>query len=142
MTTGKVRYYLHNLDSLTLEIKQLIEDIEDYKKMEVETLLVQVLSDMPRGTSVTSQVEDKAIKRADYITALENKLHRKLKLRSAINKVVNNLTGPKKELIQLKYLDVTKHTYDVVAHKLHRDPTYIRGLEGKIINNIITEFYT
>lgn len=153
MTRGKVRYYLHNLDGLKQEIADINADLEQYRAMSSDSLLVDADPDpYPSGHDLneysggvhnqSSHAERVAVKRADFIARLEQELFDKKTMLSAINCVLYYLNSydrqVDKQIIQLRY---TEHLpWAVIARKLNYDRDTLWHRDCRIIDEIISNY--
>ena len=145
LTIKDVRQYLQSFDSLKSEIQQITETINIYKNMEIDVIITQVITDMPRGCNISSNVEFIAIKRADYIGKLEQELHDKLTMISAINNALAQLNNLKKGVVYLRYINskIGEKTpsMNVIAHELNLTISDVWRIENSFFKNVIREYY-
>lgn len=148
MQPNEVRYYLHNLEGLDNKINRLQQDIVIYKGMGIEYVMTTKVTDMPKApmSSITSKVEIEAVRRADYIKKLEQRLNEYVQIRSAILNVLDGLKELDKEIIRLKYLHCEqgqrKCSYSKIANILHYCENEIKRREYNVIINIIKCYFT
>ena len=91
MNKREIRYHLHNLDGLHKEMKRIQAEIDSFNSMDIDYIIVSVISDMPRtpGSTITSKVENKAIQRVEYVNKLKMELAKIIMIQSAIYSVLN-----------------------------------------------------
>ena len=142
-----IRYYLYNIDGLKEEILRIERMIHDHKNMEINCIKVNQITDMPLNnsiSSITSRVELISIRRADYISSLEQDLFDKSRLLNAMLSTITYLRPLDKQIIELKYRQlqgVHNNTWHQVADKVGYTVVFCQKIEGSVIKRIIAKYY-
>ncbi len=142
MKAKEVRYYLHNLDGLKEDIRNIQESIELYRNMDIEYTITPILSHLPIHHENDSKVERCVIKRVEYIEQLQRDLMYKHMILDAITSVLNyvHTTSTEYTVMYLRYFDKQKgrsdNSFKDIAQKLNYTESRVEKIDRKIINNI------
>ena len=142
MKAKEVRYYLHNLDGLKEDIRNIQESIELYRNMDIEYTITPILSHLPIHHENDSKVERCVIKRVEYIEQLQRDLMYKHIILDAITSVLNYIhtTSTEYTVIYLRYFDKRKgrsdNSFQYIAQKLNYTKRRIQSIDEKIISSI------
>jgi hypothetical protein len=140
MNTNEIRFYLHNLDNLSIEIEHLKEALKEYRELEITGVKAQVITDMPICHSGESRTEQMALTRVSYIEKLVTDIDSKMRLRRAIESVVLYLKPEEKRIFHLRYEykepDKPKLGWGDIARKLNYHENHCTKIDCKIVHNI------
>ena len=110
LTPAQIRYYLHNLDDLRMDIADLDADIAQYKAMlpEDEYKPSGMAGVKVQLTQQTSHVEKVALKRVEYCCTLEKTLKRMKDILESIEWVRRHFKDSEREVYRMKYVEKRK----------------------------------
>jgi len=110
LTPAQIRYYLHNLDDLRMDIADLDADIAQYKAMlpEDEYKPSGMAGVKVQLTQQTSHVEKVALKRVEYCCTLEKTLKRMKDILESIEWVIRHFKDSEREVYRMKYVEKRK----------------------------------
>lgn len=144
MKTNEIRYWLHNFEGLKDEIIEIEECLRQYRVMEIETFIVPVLDDMPKGKGKTSSpVENAAISRLTQIERMENRLFYLRTILAAINLVIKAYTDDSNEwrILKMRYFDSKKMQWMEIADELGYSEQNVKKIDGILTNKIMSLFF-
>jgi len=145
MSYGETRYYLHNWEALKEDIQILQSDIDSYKKMDISSIKISRVTDMPRSASTeTSSLETLVLDRLTHIMRLENELLYLKMMHRSIQSTINKLNTREAKIIHMRYLDretgKRQPTYEMISRKVHLCISYIKHIDNRICEKIQERF--
>ena len=139
ITPAQIRFYLHNLDDLRMDIADLSADIEQYKAMVEDEYKPSGMSGVKvQLTQQTSHVEKVAIRRAEYCCTLEKLLKRLQDILESIQWVIRHFTDAEREVYRMKYVEKRKMWN--VAVKVGFSERKAKYIDTRIVRDIQRHF--
>ena len=109
LTPAQIRFYLHNIDDLRIDIADMDADIAQYKAMlDDEYKPSGVAGIKIQLTTQSSYVEKIAVRRAEYACTLEKTLQRMKDILESIEWVIRHFTVSEREVYRMKYVEKRK----------------------------------
>jgi RinA family phage transcriptional activator len=161
MKESEVRYYLHNVDELKLEISDIEADLGQYNAMITDEFILYSTVEAklqqekdkdpypdrpfsPEGksqiTNVFSRTEEIVVKRVDFIKMMEQKIARLKLILMAINNTLYYINDTDKKIIEYRYKQHLK--WDAVSKAIPCSEEYARRRDKAIVRQIIAYYFS
>jgi hypothetical protein len=144
VNTDTIRYYLHDLEYMDKLIEKLKTELEEFRKMQVDSIKIPIMTGMPGTHGNTSLVETITINRVVEIDKRERQLFELILLRGCIEDALESLREETAidYILKDRYLqgDRDKKTLKQISYTRQYDYQVIRNEDSKFMNRILNKF--
>jgi DNA-directed RNA polymerase specialized sigma subunit len=138
---AEIRFNLYCFDNLKIEIENLKQQLEEYRKMDFSSMKAQVITDMPICHTGASKTENMALERIDYIEKLEHEIDNKMRLYRSIDSVILFLKHNYMAILNNRYFDGMEWKVIAINNNISHtrcreiDRTIVSLIQAKLKNN-------